>query len=312
MPPCHVEGPLTCSRPGQRKREAQLAGRRESLRQRLSAESEDNAARSGNEINHFSGEEHSERGSQEASAEKSSFLEPLTFPMDNIALSNAELFNNDQSAEPLSITSPYVTLSDASNESSMLCSPHSLTNSHMVGDGPPSEASSSTTFPDSYYLQVPPLTLLRGLLRVATRLNAVPSSFSLAALSPFNLGFGPDPSEIPRAWRPTAAQLSVPHHPVLDLLPWPSVRDRLIEVLSLTEQSAELSLVEPPRLVNFVYDMEDAGEGIRIWGSDPFDERHWEVGQVLYERWWFVFDRSTVEQSNYLRLQRGAPPLRLI
>jgi hypothetical protein len=66
------------------------------------------------------------------------------------------------------------------------------------------------------------------------------------------------------------------------------------------------------RLVDFVYDMEDGAEGLRIWGSDPYDEASWEVGQVLFERWWFVFDKAVVERSNYWRRQRGAAPLRAL
>jgi hypothetical protein len=66
------------------------------------------------------------------------------------------------------------------------------------------------------------------------------------------------------------------------------------------------------RLVDFVYDIEDGAEGMRIWGSDPYDETSWEVGQVVFERWWFVFDKKVVEQSNTWRRRRGAAPLRAL
>jgi hypothetical protein len=66
------------------------------------------------------------------------------------------------------------------------------------------------------------------------------------------------------------------------------------------------------RLVDFIYDMEDTAEGLMIWGPDPYDEAGWEVGQLLFERWWFVFDQAVVERSNRLRRQRGAPPLRAL
>jgi hypothetical protein len=66
------------------------------------------------------------------------------------------------------------------------------------------------------------------------------------------------------------------------------------------------------RLVDFIYDMENTAEGLMIWGPDPYDEGSWEVGQVLFERWWFVFDQAVVERSNRLRRQRGAPPLRAL
>lgn len=191
-----------------------------------------------------------------------------------------------------------------------------------------------TTFPDkdSYHLSVPPLTLLRAFLRIATRLNAATSVLSLTATSPFNSGLAPPASELPAAWQPTETQIAVPHHPVLDLLPWSGVRDRLIAFLS-----AELLPCSPggngnggggdggsasipgvdrvggtgSRLLDFIYDMEDGAEGIRVSGADPFDEGNWEVGQVLFERWWFVFDRAVVERSNRRRRERGAEPLRV-
>ncbi|KAL2173057.1 uncharacterized protein P884DRAFT_213103 [Thermothelomyces heterothallicus CBS 202.75] len=291
----------------QRKREARLAARAEGLHQRLT---ENQAELEGDASPCSADETNPQRGSHETLDEQQPSSEHLTFPLDSTTLSNVGNFNKDE-LQLLSATSPYYNIgSDTFNPDHTIRTSPSLADDYTFGDGTSSIASSSTTFPDSYFLQVPPLTLLRGLFRIAMRLNAASSVFSLTSISPFNLGLGPDPSEIPPAWRPTAAQLSVPHHPVLDLFPWPPVRDRLIEVLSLTEQSAEIGLMDTPRLVNFIYDMEDAGEGIRIWGSDPYDETHWEVGQVLYERWWFVFDRSTVEQSNYLRIQRGAAPLR--
>ncbi|KAL2258381.1 hypothetical protein VTK26DRAFT_8329 [Humicola hyalothermophila] len=180
-------------------------------------------------------------------------------------------------------------------------------------------------FPDSYHLAVPPLTLLRALFRIAARLNVSGSVWSLSALSPFNLGLGPPPPQLPPAWRPTATQVLVRHHPVLDLLPWPAVRDRAIGVMALGSGETESETGAGtgaggggggggsglPKLLEFIYDMEDGAEGVRIWGSDPYDEGNWEVGQVLFERWWFLFDRKVVERSNYWRRQRGAPPLRI-
>ncbi|KAK4119718.1 hypothetical protein N657DRAFT_637072 [Parathielavia appendiculata] len=199
----------------------------------------------------------------------------------------------------------------------------------LISSTPPPTAALSG---DSYHLAVPPLTLLRALTRIATRLNAMPSVFSLTAASPFTIGSGPHPvSQLPRPWQPTPTQLTVPHHPVLDLLPWSGVRDRLIGFLTLglsvagdggdgNEDGNESGGVWATAggggtgsgLVDFIYDMEDGGEGIRVWGADPYDEANWEVGQVVFERWWFVFDRRVVERSNHLRRRRGAPPLRVV
>ncbi|KAH8164599.1 hypothetical protein CIB48_g3653 [Xylaria polymorpha] len=58
----------------------------------------------------------------------------------------------------------------------------------------------------------------------------------------------------------------------------------------------------PPAAAGPSYDLEDNAEGARIWGDDPYEPTSWEVGQVLFERWWFVFDREVINQSNYLHL----------
>ncbi|KAL2021584.1 hypothetical protein VTK56DRAFT_6937 [Thermocarpiscus australiensis] len=174
-----------------------------------------------------------------------------------------------------------------------------------------STGSESCSFPDSYLLPMSELTLLRAFLRIATRLNAAQSVWDLTANSPFNLGTGPPAEQLPPTWQPTASQVLVPHHPVLDLLPWPGARDRMISVMSLPDDVRPPAARGPLSLVSFIYDMEDGAEGVRIWGGDPYDEKSWEVGQVVFERWWFVFDRDVIERSNYWRSLRGAPPLRM-
>ncbi len=162
------------------------------------------------------------------------------------------------------------------------------------GDEDEDEDEFAFSFPDSYLLPVPELALLRAFGRIARRLGCGATAiWELGARSPFagaagrvgvGVGVGvevgvPPPPHL----RPTAAQRTVPHHPILDLLPWPGVRDRLITVLS------------------------DGWN--RIWGPDVYDPAAWEVGQVLFERWWFVFDRQVIEQSNYWRRMRGAREL---
>ena len=118
-------------------------------------------------------------------------------------------------------------------------------------------------------------------------------------------------SSLPPAWQPTASQLLVRHHPLLDFLPWASARDRIISVFALPDWRRPAGAQGPLGLVNLVYDLEDGAEGMRIWGGDPYDPAAWEVGQVVFERWWFIFDRGIIEQSNRWRKLRGAAELRL-
>ncbi|KAI0525860.1 hypothetical protein F5B22DRAFT_256939 [Xylaria bambusicola] len=168
------------------------------------------------------------------------------------------------------------------------------------------------SFPDSYYLPVNELTLLRGLMRIAIRLRCNTTNiWDLGANSPFNDGTHTPltTQELPLTWRPTRSQSSIPHHPVIDLLPWPSVRDRILLFMGLPDEARPPALAGPLAHAKLAYDLEDSAEGIRIWGDDPCEPSSWEVGQVLFERWWFIFDRQIIDQSNYWRRLRGAATL---
>lgn len=169
----------------------------------------------------------------------------------------------------------------------------------------------SPDFPDSYLLPMSDLKVLKGLLRIATRLGSYSVMWDPAANSPFNQGAGTPAELLPETWRPTATQALVPHHPIMDFLPWPGVRDRIIDLFSLPDAARPPAARGPLGLVNFAYDLEDSCEGARIWGGDPYDATSWEVGQALFQRWWFVFDRAVVDQSNKWRRLRGAAALQL-
>jgi Domain of unknown function (DUF3425) len=181
--------------------------------------------------------------------------------------------------------------------------PSALTDSSSVSSAPPFS-------PDSYLLPVNGMTLLRAVVGIATRLGCQ-SLWELDANSPFFLGTGTPADQLPTTWRPTTSQVLIPHHPVMDFLPWPGVRDRIITIMTLPENVRPEPAKGPLALLNFAYDFEDNAEGARIWGDDPYDAKSWEIGQLLFERWWFIFDREVIEQSNRWRRLRGAPALRL-
>ncbi|KAH7160306.1 hypothetical protein B0J13DRAFT_126409 [Dactylonectria estremocensis] len=174
-----------------------------------------------------------------------------------------------------------------------------------------STASSDFNFPDSFHLPVLELTLLKAVMRISERMGCGPNIWDLDSVSPFSSGMGTPSDQLPAAWRPTAIQVLVPHHPIFDFLPWPSVRDRIINILTLPDEMRPSNAKGPLALVNFAYDIEDSAEGVRIYGGDPYEPGSWEVGQVLFERWWFLFDRHIIDNSNRWRRMRGAPPLLL-
>jgi hypothetical protein len=167
------------------------------------------------------------------------------------------------------------------------------------------------TFEDSYNLRVLELDLLRGCLTIAKRLNISDAIWSLHEISPFS-----DPANahltydhLPLNLRPTAAQRTLPHHPVLDILPWPTARNKLIHVFSQTPDLRPPGTRCPTALMDLIYDIEDSAEGVRIWGDDPCDWQNWEVGEKVFGKWWWAFDGEIIKNSNEWRTNRGAPVL---
>lgn len=188
------------------------------------------------------------------------------------------------------------------------------------------------TFPDDRLLEVPSLVLLRAALQVAQRLNIADLIWDLGANSPFyqghafldsatsspsshapslqtpSLTINTDSSSavLPAHLRPTATQILIPHHPILDLLPWPSTRDKLIRIFKLPPHLRPKSAQGPMGLVQLVQDMEDdSGEGVRPDSCDPFHACGWEIGQLMFEKWWWAFETEVVVRSNQARKKRG-------
>ena len=193
---------------------------------------------------------------------------------------------------------------------SLPSSPTSQHNSSLTSYSTPSASSKSPpyTFPDDYHLYTIEMDILRAATSIASRLNILPLIWDLTATSPIAdpINLHTDYSHLPLNLQPSALQRQTPHHPILDLIPWPQVRDRLLMVFSLPENLRPSIAAKPTALVDFVYDLEDSAEGARIWGDDPYCEQNWEVGEKLFKGWWWAFDSETVERSNIWRKGRGA------
>ncbi|KHN97991.1 uncharacterized protein MAM_04380 [Metarhizium album ARSEF 1941] len=194
--------------------------------------------------------------------------------------------------------------------------PSSITMSNGMFGSPPSlhsspNSSSDVSFPDSCLLPCRELTLLRAMLRIADGLGCKGSIWNLDALSPFDQGIAKPPDQLPLPWRPTASQVLILRHRLLDFLPLALCRDRMIGIFPLPDDVRPPAASGPLALVDFAYDFEDNSEGVRIYGSDPYDSGCWEASQVLFQHWWFLFDRDIVDDSNRWRRLRGAPPLAL-
>lgn len=197
--------------------------------------------------------------------------------------------------------------SDASSHSCLLpnFTPSSSGLSPLLQDYETATAS----FPDTYLLPIPALGLLRACLIIAKRLGIATQLWDCASVSPFyvgsslsldntsedsvgstigSLGVDIDIASLPENLRPTRTQYLLPHHPLLDILPWPSVRDKLIMFF------AQPAGLRPESLgrQQLVEDLEDEAEGVVVRGgqTEPWEVDSWEIGKALEKRWWFVLD----------------------
>ncbi|KAF2193398.1 hypothetical protein K469DRAFT_618495 [Zopfia rhizophila CBS 207.26] len=178
--------------------------------------------------------------------------------------------------------------------------------------------------PDAAQLTIPILSALRAFSTIATTLNVASEIYN-----PFYLhtvSSTPNPS-LPPNLHPTPAQIAIPHHPLLDTLPWPSVREKLICMFALP------SALRPPiarnedeeggegqgkAIVQIVHDLDDFQDGCRVhgnqagWGEgSELVEEAWEVGEKFYRNWWWCMDSRVLEMTNRRRRERGLGRLRL-
>ena len=151
------------------------------------------------------------------------------------------------------------------------------------------------------------LNFTRALMENTKILGLGPEQLHDDAISPFNTA-GPWPNaslqSLPITLQPTAIQCSIPHHPWLDLLPIPQLRDNLI-LAGDFEEETQLCL-----------DMKGDGSpktassGIVVW-SDPWDPEGWEVTEPFARYWgWVIKDCSDLAKStNQWRAKRNERPL---
>lgn len=125
------------------------------------------------------------------------------------------------------------------------------------------------------------------------------------ALSPFTTNSPLIPSHLPTALIPTALQKRIPHHPWLDLIPFPRMRDNLIRAGDAWDE--ELC----GDMMGFFH--ESSGrEGVIVWG-EPWDPRGWEASEEFLAYWGWAIEGccEIVESTNYWRARRGEKPLRV-
>jgi hypothetical protein len=77
--------------------------------------------------------------------------------------------------------------------------------------------------------------------------------------------------------RPTPTQMSIPHHPCWDILPWADFRSKAILVAS----------INPPLIDHDDLCLDLMNNGVWCWGGRgaPWDSRSWEAAPWFLEKW---------------------------
>lgn len=109
-------------------------------------------------------------------------------------------------------------------------------------------------------------------------------------------------STLPEVLKPTQAQLESHHCYGIDLIPSPSLRDRL---LTIAPEVAHSFLME----VGIIGDEQEDITQLIVWSDSALDETAWEFSQATMERWGWMLGREWVQRANFWRRQRGAPQL---
>lgn len=172
----------------------------------------------------------------------------------------------------------------------------------------------------SYAIRVPELSLLpslsqynfiRALLANVDVLGLSDEEMSDDALSPFNSVAGPARanssrarlSELPAGLRPTEVQRTVLHHPWIDLLPVPAMRDNILR--RDLDEFDECELCHSMRGLT-----PDHNTGVLVW-RDPWDPTGWEVTEEFAKSWgWAIAGCwDLLRSTNNWRARRGEKPL---
>lgn len=156
--------------------------------------------------------------------------------------------------------------------------------------------------------------VFHGLARNAAMLGLGNEWIIKGTTSPFSkqgpgLGLGALPA-CPDNMRPTALQVSVPHHPWIDLFPLPRMRDNLLRAAQVRKGT-----IDEDSLCRDIVDV-GAGRGIEhaalvVWG-DPWDPGAWEATEMFLRKWGWLLEgcAEVLESTNRWRRQRGLKPFR--
>ena len=105
----------------------------------------------------------------------------------------------------------------------------------------------------------------------------------------------------PHTLSPTQLQLRSYHHPYLDLIASPSLRDNILLAMLDDDQEDQLC---------YSFHGGD-GDDLKVWGSQPWSPIGWEISQGFVDKWGWLLDAETIRYSNFWRAERGDSPLQV-
>ncbi len=117
------------------------------------------------------------------------------------------------------------------------------------------------------------------------------------AISPFFRSYDTTQTAVqtcPADLRPTSLQLTVDHHPWVDLLPDPRMRNNILQLGDEYDDGP---------LCHDIADNRHGSdsEGLIVWG-DPCNPESWEIGEDFYKKWPWVLQGSLTTQHVLLLL----------
>jgi hypothetical protein len=105
---------------------------------------------------------------------------------------------------------------------------------------------------------------------------------------------------------PTSLQCSMPHHPWLDLFPWPKVRDNMLMAFE------DPDICDDDELCHDIceYQGHESDAVVIVWG-DAWDPRSWEITPAFLKKWGWLLRGCDefLEATNYWRAKRGERPI---
>ncbi|KAJ6119873.1 hypothetical protein N7523_004153 [Penicillium sp. IBT 18751x] len=153
-------------------------------------------------------------------------------------------------------------------------------------------------------LPVTQFNVMRAIFENAASMGLTWDILSEDIASLFNIA-GPVTLHLPPSLEPSDTQKSIVHHPWIDLIPIPSLRDALL---------LQADKYDEDQICGDFYGICSSSPevGIIVWG-ESWDPSAYEVSEQVFKKWVELFKGcpDLIRSTNYWRRKRGEKPLRL-